>query len=152
GRGWLVLAVVAIGLLVGGWLLMNQLGAGDATSQGVGADGAATAEPDAPNQAESAGDAPAAPSSDQLSPGDWLLSPYQLENDANGLTVTGTLANRGPDPASAELTLWVYLGSESLGSVSTTVSDVPAGGTQEVTMTGDAIWKPGPKVVLLEAS
>ncbi len=152
GRGWLGLVVLGIAILLGGWLLLNNLGGGDASSPGAETGGAATGEASNPNQAESAGDAPAAPSSDQLSSGDWLLSPYRLENDANGLTVTGTLLNRGTDTASTDLTLWVYLGSESLGSVSTTVSDVPAGGTEQVTMTGDAVWKPGTKVVLLEAS
>ena len=54
--------------------------------------------------------------------------------------------------ASADLTTWVYLGSESLGSVATTVTDVPAGASVPVTMTGDAVWKQGQKVVLLQAS
>ncbi len=39
----------------------------------------------------------------------------------------------------------------SLGSVATTVTDVPAGGSVNVTMTGDAVWAPGAKVVLFEA-
>ncbi len=53
---------------------------------------------------------------------------------------------------SADLTTWVYLGEESLGSVSTTVTDVPAGRSVQVTMKGDAVWKKGQKVVLLQAS
>jgi hypothetical protein len=58
----------------------------------------------------------------------------------------------GSTTASANLTTWVYLGDESLGSVSTTLTDVPAGGSVPVTMTGDAVWKKGQKVVLLQAS
>jgi hypothetical protein len=60
--------------------------------------------------------------------------------------------NTGTATASANLTTWVYLGDESLGSVATTVTDVPAGGSVPVTMTGDGIWKKGQKVVLLQAS
>jgi hypothetical protein len=81
-----------------------------------------------------------------------LLETYRLDNTDTGLVVSGTVRNRGEATASADLTTWVYLGSESLGSVATTVSDVPAGGAVPVTMTGDAIWKQGQKVVLLQAS
>ncbi len=80
-----------------------------------------------------------------------MLESYALDNASDGLTVVGTVRNRGSAPASAQLTLWAYLGTESLGSVGTTVSDVPAGGVQEVQMTGDAVWKAGQKVVLFEA-
>jgi len=66
--------------------------------------------------------------------------------------VSGTVRNRGTSTASADLTVWVYVGQESLGSVSTTVTDVAAGEAVPVTMRGDAVWKPGQKVVLLQAS
>ena len=62
------------------------------------------------------------------------------------------MRNTGDATASADLTTWVYVGQESLGSVSTTVSDVPAGDAVQVEMTGDAVWKQGDKVVLLKAS
>ena len=64
----------------------------------------------------------------------------------------GRCATPEAHTASADLTTWVYLGGESLGSVSTTVTDVPAGETVRVTMKGDAVWKKGQKVVLLQAS
>ena len=66
--------------------------------------------------------------------------------------MSGTVRNTGSDAASADLTTWVYLDGDSLGSVATTVNDVPAGGTVLVTMTGDAVWKRGQKIVLLQAS
>ena len=100
----------------------------------------------------SAADAPPAPSADQLKDGDWLLATYRFDNTADGLVVSGTVRNTGSATASANLTTWVYLGEESLGSVATTVTDVPAGETVTVTMTGDAVWKKGQKVVLLQAS
>ena len=100
----------------------------------------------------SAADAPPAPAKDQLTDGDWLLETYRFDNTADGLVVSGTVRNRGSAPASADLTTWVYLGKESLGSVATKVADVPAGGSVPVTMKGDAVWKKGKKVVLLQAS
>lgn len=83
--------------------------------------------------------------------GDWLLSSYRLGNDANSMWVEGTVANRGSKAASANLVVWIYANGQSLGSVSTSVTDVPAGGSQSVRMDGDAKWAPGSKVVLLEA-
>jgi predicted Ser/Thr protein kinase len=140
-RVLLVLLAIAT-LVVAGWFLLTTLGSGE--------DGS----PDQPgtSQPGSAGDAPPAPGSDQLRSGDWLLESYRLDNTDGGLVVSGTVRNRGAATASADLTVWVYLGDQSLGSVATTVSDVPAGAAVPVTMTGDAVWKPGQKVVLLEAS
>jgi hypothetical protein len=84
--------------------------------------------------------------------GDWLLESYRLDNTAEGLVVSGTVRNRGGATASADLVVWVYVDGTSLGSVTGTVSDVPAGAAVPVTMRGDAIWRPGQKVVLLEAT
>jgi len=123
---------------------MKALG-GDATDPGSGS-GTSTGAP------PSASDAPPAPGEDQLRDGDWLLETYRLDNTDEGLVVSGTVRNTGSAPASADLTTWVYLGQESLGSVATTVTDVPAGATGLVTMPGDAVWKRGQKVVLLQAS
>ncbi len=83
--------------------------------------------------------------------GDWLLETYRYDNTGDKLVVSGTVRNRGTTTGSADLTTWIYQDGESLGSVSTTVTDVPAGAAVPVTMTGDAIWVDGPKVVLLEA-
>jgi hypothetical protein len=141
-RRALVGVLVGLVLLVGGWFVVQALG-GDSTS---GGSGSSTGAP------PSAADAPPAPSEDQLKDGDWLLATYRFDNTADGLAVSGTVRNTGGDTASADLTTWVYLGGESLGSVSTTVTDVPAGETVRVTMTGDAVWKKGQKVVLLQAS
>ena len=95
---------------------------------------------------------PRRPGQGPVRDGDWLLATYRLDNTADGLVVSGTVRNTGSATASADLTTWVYLGGESLGSVATTVTDVPAGETVPVTMTGDAVWKKGQKVVLLQAS
>jgi hypothetical protein len=143
-RRVLVGVLVGLVLLVGGWFVVQSLG-GDSTSDGSGS-GSSTGVP------PSAADAPPAPANDQLKDGDWLLATYRFDNTADGLVVSGTVRNTGGDTASADLTTWVYLGGESLGSVSTTVSDVAAGETVRVTMKGDAVWKKGQKVVLLQAS
>lgn len=143
-RRAIVTILTLLALLVGGWVLVQSLGGdGDIGDQ---ASGSSSQGPG------SAADAPPAPSEDQLRDGDWLLERYSLDNTGSGLVVTGTVRNSGDAAASADLTTWVYLGSESLGSVATTVADVPAGGTVQVTMTGDAVWKQGQKVVLLQAS
>lgn len=131
-------------LLVGGWFLVQSLAGSD--SDGGSGSGSSTGAP------PSAADAPPAPSDDQLRDGDWLLETYRLDNTDSGLVVSGTVRNTGDAAASADLTTWVYLGSESLGSVATTLTDVPAGASVPVTMTGDGVWKPGQKVVLLQAS
>ncbi len=123
--------------LVGGWLAFQGLSGNSGGSNGA--------------SSSSASQAPPAPASDQLRDGPWLLERYRL-NNASGLTVTGTVRNTGDTTASADLTTWIYLGSESLGSVGTTVEDVPAGDAVQVEMTGDAVWRAGLKTVLLEAS
>jgi hypothetical protein len=143
-RRALVVVLVGLVLLVGGWLVVRALG-NDSTGAGSGS-GTSTGAP------PSAADAPPAPSKDQLKDGDWLLATYRLDNTTDGLVVSGTVRNTGSATASANLTTWVYLGDESLGSVATKVTDVPAGGSVPVTMTGDAVWKKGQKVVLLTAS
>ena len=143
-RRVLVAILVGLVLLVAGWFVVQALW-GDATDTGSGSGTSTDAPP-------SASDAPPAPSTDQLKDGDWLLATYRLDNTADGLVVSGTVRNTGTATASANLTTWVYLGDESLGSVATTVTDVPAGGSVPVTMTGDGIWKKGQKVVLLQAS
>jgi serine/threonine protein kinase len=143
-RRVLVVVLVGLVLLVGGWFAVQALG-GDSGDAGTGS-GIST---DAP---ASASDAPPAPSKDQLKDGNWLLATYRLDNTDDGLVVSGTVTNTGDATASADLTTWVYLGEESLGSVATTVADVPAGASVPVTMTGDAVWKKGQKVVLLQAS
>ena len=131
-----------LALLVAGWLAVQTLGNGT-TDSGSSSEGG--------SQPASAAEAPPAPGSDQLRAGPWLLERYALNNRNQGLTIAGTVRNTGDQPASADLTAWVYLGSESLGSVSATVTDVPAGEAVQVTMTGDAIWTPGDKTLLLEA-
>lgn len=144
GRRWLwALLVVALLALVGWWAVTSLGGTG---APGEGDSGSSTTGP------PSSGDAPPAPSSDQLRSGDWLLESYRLDNTADGLVVSGTVRNRGTSTASANLTVWVYVDGTSLGSVSGEVSDVAAGAAVPVTLRGDAIWKPGQKVVLLEAS
>jgi hypothetical protein len=143
-RRALVVVLVGLVLLVGGWFVVQAL-TGDPAGSGSGSGSSTDAPP-------SASDAPPAPATDQLKDGDWLLATYRLENTADGLVVSGTVRNTGSSTASANLTTWVYLGDESLGSVGTTVTDVPGGGTVLVTMTGDAIWRKGQKVVLLQAS
>ena len=143
-RRVLVGIIVGLVLLVGGWFVVQALG-GDSTNSGSGSGSSTGAPP-------SAADAPPAPAKDQLKDGDWLLETYRFDNTADGLVVSGTVRNTGSATASANLTTWVYLGEESLGSVATTVTDVPAGGTTLVRMEGDAVWKKGQKVVLLQAS
>ncbi len=141
-RRALVAVLAGLALVVVGWLVVQSLGGGSS-------DPGSSSSTDGP---ASAADAPPAPGTDQLRDGDWLLESYSLDNTDAGLVVSGTVRNRGDATASADLTTWVYLGEASLGSVATTVTDVPAGGTVKVTMTGDAIWKPGQKVVLLQAA
>jgi hypothetical protein len=139
-RRWLIGLLAIATILVLGWLWLG--GPGDSSS---GPSDGSTSGPAGQS-------APPAPSSDQLRSGDWLLETYRLDNTDDGLVVSGTVRNRGDATASADLVVWVYAGGEPLGSVSSTVTDVPAGGTQIVTMSGDAVWKPGAKRVLLQAT
>ena len=141
-----VVVLVVLGLLVAGWLAAQAMDSGS-TDTGSGSGSESSAQ-----QPGSASDAPPAPSSDQLRSGPWLLERYALKNSGRDLTITGTVRNTGDQSASAELTAWVYVGGESLGSVGATVTDVPAGEAVDVTMTGDAVWMPGDKTILLEAS
>ncbi len=134
------MALVALAVLIGGWLALQSLTGGSGGSNASGGD-----------SGSSASQAPPAPTADQLRDGPWLLERYRL-NNSSGFTVTGTVRNTGDAAASADLTTWIYLGTRSLGSVGTTVTDVPAGGAVEVEMTGDAVWEQGLKTVLLEAS
>ncbi len=136
-RTMLTLLAIATIVLVG-WLVVRDrlpAGAGDGSGSSSG----------------SSSQAPPAPSSDQLRDGDWLLESYRLDNNESGLVVSGTVRNRGAETASADLTVWVYADGKSLGSVQSTVSDVPAGAAVPVTMRGDAVWKPGTKRVVLQA-
>ncbi len=144
-RGWVVGLVAMVALALVGWLVLPGLLGGAGDGDGSSPDGTSSAP-------ASSGDAPPAPGSDQLVSGDWLLESYRLDNTEEGLVVSGTVRNRGSATASADLVVWVYVAGTSLGSVSGTVSDVPAGAAVPVTMRGDAVWKPGQKVVLLEAS
>jgi hypothetical protein len=144
-RRVLVGLLVVLVLIVGGWFVVQAFGGDSPPSDGSGSGGSTGTPP-------SAADAPPAPASDQLKDGDWLLEKYNYVNTADGLVLSGTVRNTGSSTGSADLTTWVYRGEESLGSVSTTVTDVPAGETVRVTMTGDAVWKKGKKVVLLQAS
>jgi hypothetical protein len=139
-RRWLLVVVALASVGVVAWLAFGNAGQRGPSSGGSGA------------QPDSAADAPPAPADDQLRSGDWLLETYRLDNTDEGLVVSGTVRNRGDSTGSADLTTWVYESGESLGSVSTTVTDVPAGAAVPVTMTGDAIWRPGQKIVLLEAN
>lgn len=134
-----VLAIATIVLV--GWLLLRDRFTADAGS-GSGASSGSS----------SSSQAPPAPASDQLRDGDWLLESYRLDNTDSGLVVSGTVRNRGAETASADLTVWVYADGESLGSVQTTVSDVPAGAAVPVAMRGDAVWKQGTKRVVLEVA
>ena len=136
-RALIVIALLVTVLL--GWLLVRGSG-------GTGSDGSGT------GTGGTSASAPPAPAGDQLRSGDWLLETYRLDNTDGGLVVSGTVRNRGNEAASADLTVWVYLGSESLGSVSGTVADVPAGGAVPVALSGDAVWRPGEKTLLLDAS
>ncbi len=141
-RRIVVVVLGALALIVAGWLAVQSLDSAT-TDNGSNSQGG--------SQPGSASAAPPAPGSDQLRAGPWLLERYALDNRNQGLTIAGTVRNTGDQPASADLTAWVYLGSDSLGSVSATVTDVPAGEAVQVTMTGDAIWTPGDKTLLLEA-
>ena len=141
-RRIVVVVLVVLALLVAGWLALQALDNGT-TDNGSSSEGG--------SQPGSAAEAPPAPGSDQLRAGPWLLERYALNNRSQDLSITGTVRNTGDQPASADLTAWVYRGGESLGSVSATVTDVPAGEAVQVTMTGDAIWRPGEKTILLEA-
>jgi serine/threonine protein kinase len=138
-RRWGLVALILATVGVVAWLAFGNSGLGGSSTGGSG------------SQSGSASNAPPAPADDQLRSGDWLLETYRLDNTDDGLVISGTVRNRGTTTASADLTTWFYEGGESLGSVSTTVSDVPAGAAVPVTMTGDAIWRPGQQVVLLEA-
>ena len=142
----LALLAIATALLVG-WL---QLGGGDGNSGNDGSSGSGDGSSSS-TQPDSAKDAPPAPDGDELGSGQWFLDQYSLDNTGDGLVVNGTVRNKGDAAASADLTVWIYLNGASLGSASTTVTDGPAGEATSVAMTGDAVWKPGKKVVLLEA-
>jgi serine/threonine protein kinase len=146
-RRWFIGLLSLATVLLVGWLLTGGLDR-DPAAGPDDPDGSASA-PSTPAQA---GQAPPAPSSDQLRSGDWLLESYRLDNTGDGLVVSGTVRNRGDAPGSADLLVWVYAEGQSLGSVSTTVTDVAAGAAVPVTMRGDAVWKPGTKRVILEAT
>lgn len=97
------------------------------------------------------GSVPAAPSSDQLRSGDWLLASYSLSNDGSTMSLSGRLQHSGSAAASADVFVYVFLDGELLGSMSATVTDVPAGGSTNVQMSGDFAWKAGQKVLAVVA-
>jgi hypothetical protein len=136
-----ILMLAALGVV--GWTLVNRDGAG-------GTGSLSPSDSDAQTPA-SAAEAPPAPATDQLRDGDWLLESYRFVNEGPDLELTGTVRNSGPEPSSTELRAWIYHEGQSVGSLGTTVQDVPAGKSVPVVMTGDAVWRSGAKVVLLEA-
>lgn len=137
-----IAAVVLAGL---GFSALNNSGGGTP-------DGTPSASPTATSPTPTAsGSAPAAPASDQLRSGDWLLDSYSLQNDGSTMSLSGKLKNKGSATASADVFVYVYLGGQLMGSMSTTVTDVPAGGSTNVQMTGNFTWKPGQKVLAVVA-
>lgn len=158
GRGRRILwgGVGLAGAALAGWLILGTVTDGGSKGSGGTEPIVSPTATAAPSQTAptppSASEAPPAPGSDQLRSGDWLLESYRLDNSGGGLAVIGSVRNRGAETGSADLTVWIYAGGQSLGSVSGSVSDVPAGEAAPVTLTGDAVWTPGAKVVLLEAS
>lgn len=142
-----VLLLVAVLALGAWWFLLREPAGTGGNDPGDGASGSSSASSSPPD----ASDAPPAPSSDQLSDGVWMLDRYQLVNSGSSLSLTGTVRNKGTTAASADLTVWIYQGGQPLGAVRTTVTDLAAGASTAVTMTGDATWKAGQKVVLLQA-
>lgn len=149
---WLV-ALIAVA--VAGFAIWALVGAGGDTPGPEESPTATGATSKAPTSSPTAtptitGSAPPAPATNQLKAGDWLLSSYRFGNDASSMWLDGTVQNRGTAAASATLVAWIYVGGTPIGSVSTTVTDVPAGGSKSVKMTGDAKWVPGEKIVLLQ--
>jgi hypothetical protein len=147
-RNVLITLLIALALAVGGWLVWQS------TDGDAGTPGTATAAGGGGDEGGGGSDAeaPPAPGSDSLVAGPWLLERYAFNNDGAELTISATIRNNGSEAGSADLRTWVYQDQDSLGSVSATVSDVPAGDSVQVEMTGDAQWQAGPKTVVLEAS
>ncbi|MCB0915271.1 MAG: protein kinase [Actinobacteria bacterium] len=149
---WTVVVALLLVVTVGGlwWSLSRDPAASDGLSSGSDQSSAATpsARPtDGPSPS-----IPPAPVSDQLVSGEWALASYRLTNDAGLLGVAGTLRNNSTNAASGDVTVYVFVDGEYVGSATGRVTDVPPGGTTEVALTGSDAWRPGQQTLLVDVT
>ena len=141
GRGGWIIGVVLIlaAVLVGGWLITRDTGSD-------------TGETPSASQTPTPGPAPGAPTPGQVArSGDFALSGWEIVNEADGtMSVTTNVKNNGTEAASGFATVFVYADGVPIGSASGELPEIPAGGTAEVTLTGDDQWQPGQKTVTLD--
>ena len=93
---------------------------------------------------------PAAPASNELVSGQWLLSPYAIVKDEEMLVVTGTLQNLGTEAASAEVRVFVYVDGRAVATAEGVVQDIPGESSTPVTLPTDSTWVPGTKVLFVD--
>lgn len=146
GHSWRKpVAVLAAGLLA---LLVGYVGFRSI-------DSAQTPQPPAQSQQDQpadSGGAPAFPGSDQLRSGDWLLSQYSISQDNGKLLIDGTVVNSGSKAASADLTVYYYIGGEAVAVATGKTGEVGPGKSASVTLTSEDDWQPGNPVLVVEAS
>lgn len=113
---------------------------------------AATAEPaPEPTPTPTAVETPPAPTSNELTSNDWVLSPYAVIREQGNLVVTGTLQNLAAADRSATIRVFVYVSGSPVAVGVGEVRDVPAGQSVEVALPSGAAWTAGNKVLLVQA-
>jgi tRNA A-37 threonylcarbamoyl transferase component Bud32 len=141
GLGWLVgLAVVLAAVLVGLWFLFGQSDGEDPI-----------AEPE-PSETPTAGPAPSAPPpGESTSSGDFALAGWEIVNAPDGtMSVETTVQNNGDEAADGFATVYIYADGALIGTAFGQLPEIPAGGSQDVTLVGQDQWQPGQKSVALD--
>jgi hypothetical protein len=95
------------------------------------------------------GTAPTAPATTTTSADGWRLGSWRITNTGT-LGVDTTARNTATGTRSAVLVLYVYVDGRLIATTTTTVTDVPAGGTVPVHFSGSDPWQAGQKVLLLQ--
>ncbi len=120
-----------------------------------GRDGEGLLEPnDGSTPPASTGPTPSAPpAGTSASSGTWSMSSWSIQNNADGtMSVKGTIKNNGTATASGTATAYIYADGQPIGSATGELTDVPAGGSVEVTLVGTDPWQAGAKSIALEVT
>jgi hypothetical protein len=114
--------------------------------------GSDTGETPQASETPTPGPTPGAPTPGQAArSGDFALSGWEIVNESDGtMSVTTNVKNNGTEAASGFATVYIYADGAPIGSASGELPEIPAGGTAEVTLTGDDQWQPGQKTVTLD--
>lgn len=80
----------------------------------------------------------------------WDLSAWSVLSRDGGLAVSGNLTNISGESQSGEVRVYVYSEGQHVATTTLNVVDFPADGSERVELAGEAVWEPGPKVLLLQ--